>query len=212
MLRPTLTASVAVSMLLITLPASADYVITQQAAPAPTYSTTLNFDEVGGPTGNAALDAWSVSHGISVADTGVGGGVVVGDFSGALPWLPTNNAAAGAFGLFWTFESAMSEMSFQAWDPSGPPSPFGGGMAIVLLSGGAEVAVDIFTPSWGGVGDTWYNITTSGGMVFDEVRVLGFGFSPETVMDNMSWNVIPGPGGLMMLAFSGMIATRRRRA
>lgn len=203
----------AATLLLTTVPASAAITVTQQAAAAPTYSITLNFDEVGGPPagGAAPLNAWDTSHGIPIADAGVGGGVVIDNFNGALPWLPNNNTAYGAFGLFWTFGTDLTEASFQAWDTSGPPGPFGGGMGISLWNDGVEVSFTFHNPAWGGVGDTWYNITTDGGSVFDEIRVLGFGFFPETFMDNMSWNVVPGPGGLMMLAVAGLVGSRRRR-
>lgn len=202
-----------VAVVATALPSFGAVTVVQQAAPAPTYSTTLNFDEPGGPAAgsSAALNAWSASHSITVADAGVGGGVFIDNFNAAIPWLPNNNTAYGAFGLFWTFGVDMTEMSFQAWDTSGPPSPFGGGMGVGLFNDGVEVGFIVFEPAWGGIGNTWYNITTDGGSVFDEVRVLGFGFSPETFMDNMSWNAVPGPGGLAMIAVTGLLRSRRRR-
>jgi hypothetical protein len=203
-----LTASL--GLLLTAVPASAAVTVTQQAAPAPTYSITLNFDEVGGPVGLAPTNAWNLSHGITLAQGGASN-VQVNNYNGSFAWLPNNNAAFGPFGLFWNFSTDMTEMSFQAWDTSGPATPFGGGMAVVLFDNGAEVGSTFVSPAWGGVGNTWYNITTSAGSVFDEVRVLGFGFSPDTYMDNMSWNVVPGPGGLMMLAVAGLVGPRRRR-
>jgi uncharacterized protein (TIGR03382 family) len=67
-------------------------------------------------------------------------------------------------------------------------------------------------PAWGGFGDSWFDMTTDGGDVFDEVRILGFGFDPTTYADNMSWNAaIPAPGSLALLALAGVVGRRRNR-
>ena len=207
------TAGIAATILLVpALPAIADVTITQQADPAPTYDTTLNFDEDGGPTGaNVGSDAWLASHGISEFISGAGGNFV-GDLTGAYAWLPdSSNMYEAPFGAFMTFVDDMTEFSVQAWDNSGPSSPFGGGMGIGVYNDGDEVAFTVFDPAWGGLGDSWFDITTTDGSTFDEVRILGFGFAgPVTVVDNMSWNTVPGPGVLAAMAV-GLLGGRRRR-
>jgi uncharacterized protein (TIGR03382 family) len=196
--------------MLIALPAVAAVSVVQQTGPAPTYSTTLNFDEPGGPTGlDVPSNSW-VGIGITSFVSGTGSNAV-DNFSGASPWLPNNNSYWAPFGAFINFNADMSAFSIQAWDTSGPAGPFGGGMGIFVLDDGVEVGSGFFSPAWGGVGDTWYNITTTDGSKFDEVRILGFGFSPETFVDNLSWNAVPGPGSLALLGLAGLVGSRRRR-
>jgi len=192
--------------------ASAAVTTNQQAGPAPTYGTTLNFDEVGGPVGNDLPSSSWAGLGITSFISGAGANAVANHNTVDTPWLPNNNSYWGPFGVFINFDSDLSAISFQAWDMSGPPSPFGGGMGVVLLNDGVELAFDIFNPAWGGIGNSWFNVTTSDGSTFDEIRVLGFGFAPNTYIDNISWNVVPGPGSLAMLGLAGLIGSRRRRA
>ena len=213
MMRRTLTLTgVALgAVALMSTPALGGYSITQGPG-APTYTDfSLNFDEAGGPTGNVLPDGWLATHGITL-DSGVGGGGFVTDWDPILGWnLGDGNAWAGGFGAFMTFDQDLTAMSVQVWDPSGPWSPFGGGLAIYLFNDGMEVATASFDASWGGVGDTWHDMVADGGDVFDEVRILGWGMTPETYMDNLTWNVIPGPGALAFLAL-GALASRRRRS
>ena len=191
--------------------ASAAITVTQQAGPAPTYGTTLNFDELGGPTGpNVPGNSWT-GIGITSLISGEGSNFV-GNLSGDFPWLPNNNVYAAPFGAFINYANDLSALSVQAWDPSGPPSPFGGGLGVFVFDDGVEVGSGFFTPAWGGVGNTWYNITTTGGSKFDEVRILGFGFSPTTYVDNLSWNVVPAPGAFALLGLAGLVGCGRRRA
>jgi hypothetical protein len=188
----------------------ADVMVTQGAS-APTYGVTLNFDEPGGPTGVVAPNAWSASHGISELQAG-DGVPQVGDFTGIFgPWVGTGNSFFGNFGVFMTWADDLTELSTQVWDPSGPPSPFGGGFGVFVFNDGVEVANYFGQPAWGGLGDTWVDITTSGGMAFDEVRILGFGFGPTTFVDNLSWNVVPEPSALALLALGAFAALRRNR-
>lgn len=201
----------ALAVALISAPAWASYTITQQGAAAPTYSTTLNFDEVGGPTGVVATNVFA-GIGLDVFQSGTGD-QSIGDNSVFEPSLPSDNTAFMNFGMFLTFGSDLTEMSFQGWDPSGPGGPFGGGANLILFDNGVEVGNLFHTPAWGGFGDSWYNITTSGGMVFDEVRFLGFGFTPTTVVDNLSWNAVPEPTSLVLLTMTGVgLMIRRRRS
>ena len=192
-------------------PALGGYTITQGSS-APTYTGfSLNFDEPGGPTGLVSATAWQASHGITI-DAGDGAPQVDNwDIVHAAGWgLGDDNSFFGNFGVFMTFDSDLTEMSIEVWDPSGPPSPFGGGLLIALFNDGVQVSSATVTPAWGSFGDSWFNLTTDGGDRFDEVRILGFGFEPTTYADNISWNV-PAPGSLALLALAGIVGRRRSR-
>ena len=191
------------------------YTFTQSAAPAPTYATTLNFDEPGTPTGTVATNAFA-SYGISYLDAG-DGNPYVADLTGVpgYGWCGTGNSFQGHYGVFLNWDSDITEFSTQFWDPSGPPSPFGGGAVAFLFNDGVQVGDAFgysFEPAWGGVGDEWLNVTTDGGSVFDEIRILGFGFFPESHVDNLSWNAVPAPGSAIALGALGLAGLRRRRA
>eukprot|EP00913_Durusdinium_trenchii_P005856 g5468.t1 len=170
---------VAASIAALTLTAASADVTVTQGDSAPTYSSTLNFDEVGGPTGVVSTDAWA-SLGISEFQAG-DGVPQVGDFDAANGgWgLGDGNSFYGNFGVFITFDSDLTDFSAQVWDPSGPPGIFGG-LSVIAFNDGVEVGFIHTTPAWGGVGDDWFNISATEGMVFDEVRILGFGFVAAT--------------------------------
>jgi hypothetical protein len=179
----------ALAILALAGPALADYSITQ-GSDAPTYtSKVLNFDEAGGPEGVVPATAWLETHGLSID---AGDGVPqVGDFDAAQGgWgLGEGNSFYGNFGVFMTFQSDLTALSVQVWDPSGPPGPFGGGLYVYLFNDGVQVDVTEATPAWGGVGAAWFDMVASEGDVFDEVRILGFGFPPTTFVDNLSWEL-----------------------
>jgi hypothetical protein len=201
--------------------AMADVTVTQGAS-APMYTNTLNFDEPGQQTGPVPGNYWN-GIGITEFVSGVGDGGV-GDVSGIFPWINDGNAFEGPFGVFIRFAGDLTGFSAQVWDPSGPPGPFGGGFGVFVFNDAdpmdpnpTPVATLFGEPAWGGLpGDgEWVNISTTGGMVFDEVRILGFGFSPTTYVDNLSWDTssaIPEPGscGLIFMA-AATIAVRRRK-
>ncbi len=195
---------------IVSFPANASIVITQSAGAAPTYATTLNFDEPGGPTGNnVPNDSWDVPPwNIPVFSSGDVIANDVGDHS-AFTGQGTNSYV-GPFGVFIEFGQDLTEMSFQGWDDSGPGGAFGGGAAVAAYNDGSEVASIFITPAYGGAGDSWFNITTSGGMVFDQIAFLGFGFFPQSYVDNLSWNAVPEPGSLALLAIGGVAMIRRR--
>lgn len=190
-------------------PAFASVTITQGAT-APTYGITLNFDAPGDPTGIISPDAYLPGYGITELQAG-DGQPVVDDFTAVYPWVGSGNSFYGNFGVFITFDSDLSEFSADIWDPSGPPSPFGGGFAVYAFDNGVEVANYFGEPAWGGLGDPAIDITTTGGMVFDEVRVLGYGFNPTTYADNLSWNAVPEPMTIVFLGLGAVAALRRRR-
>jgi hypothetical protein len=195
--------------------AFAGYTITQQNAPAPTYSNTLNFDEPNGPTGPVNADAFA-ALGLASLTSGAGD-QSVGDNSKFFPWVNDGNSMFANFGMTAVFANDITEFSIQIWDPSGEPTFFGGGLQVVLLNDG-EVVWDlgtqngqIATPAWGGVGDSWFNITTTDGMTFDEVIMFGNGFTPTAFIDNLSWNAIPTPGTVGLLSLAAFAGARRRR-
>lgn len=191
--------------------ASAAVTITQGAS-APTHSTTLTFDEVGGPTGTAPANSWA-SIGIADLVGGAGPGFVSqANLQPGFAWLGTGNVFYGAFGVFLTFSQDVSAFSARYWDTSGPASAFGGGAAVVALNDGVEVAFHFVTnPAFGGVGQDSFNIVADGGSTFDEVRMLGFGFPADAYVDNLSWTTIPSPGAAGLFGLAAMAMTRRRR-
>ncbi len=192
MTRMRTSAVAAVVAAILTAPALGGIIITQGTS-APTYGTTLNFDEPGGPTGFVATDAWSASHGIAELQAG-DGGPQVDDWTGIFgPWIGTGNSFFGNFGVFIKWENDLTEFSTQVWDPSGPPGPFGGGLAVFVFNDGAQVAFAFVEPAWGGIGDEWFDITTTDGDLFDEVRILGWGWFPTTFVDDLSWNAVLPP-------------------
>lgn len=188
--------------------ASADVVITQGDS-APTYATTLNFDEAGQATGPVPATYWQADYGI-VIDSGDGNPVV--DAWGGIfgPWLGDGNSFFGNFGVFITFDADVTSFSAQVWDPSGEPGPIGGGLIAVALNDGAEVASTLVTPAWGTDAGSWFDIVASGGDAFDEVRFVGFGFDPSTFTDNLSWTPVPAPGVVAVLGLAGLAGRRRR--
>ena len=100
---------------------------------APTYENTLNFDEMGGPTGPLGTDAFA-SYGVTLMTGGLSGPFVA---PGAVvePFLGVDNMWIGAdFGAFLTFDQPLTHFSCQYWDTAGPASFFAGGGAIVALA------------------------------------------------------------------------------
>lgn len=192
----------------LTLAASADITISTSATGSQ-YATSLNFDEAGGPTGAVSSTAWQSTYGITIMP-GDGADNLVQDWGSTFgPWLGTGNSLLGNFGIFMTFDTDLTSFSSQLWDPSGG-GPFGG-LIVAVFSGGTEVASTIITPSWGGAGDSWVDITTTGGATFDEVRYVGLGFDPSTFADNLSWSAVPAPGALAVFGLVGLGGSRRRR-
>jgi hypothetical protein len=201
--------AIALGTMVANTPTAASVVVTQTFAPAPTYATTLNFDEPAGPTGiNVPSNSWDLSHDIPLFQSGEGSNFV-GDNSGST--AQGTNSYYGPFGVFINFGNDLTSMSFQGWDSSGPATPFGGGAGVVTLNDGVEVGFSVFTPAFGGFGNSWYNLTTTGGSVFDEVRFVGFGFPADSFVDNLSWNAVPEPASIALLAMAGVGALIRRR-
>lgn len=203
---------VAVPVLLAASAASATITITRGDS-APTYATTLNFDEPAGPTGSVPSGSWS-ALGMSSIVSGTGN-AFVGNLSSiyGVPGLGTGNAATGAFGLYMNFSQDLTEMSFQYWDSATASGPFGGGAAVIVLNDGVEInRYFISNPNVGGNTNSWFNVVATGGSTFDDVRLVGFGGAfPEAFTDNVSWNAVPAPGSLALLGLGGLAAIRRRR-
>ncbi len=203
----------AVTAAAVAVPATANITITQGTS-APTYSSVLNFDEPGAPTGNNLPgDSWT-AWGMAELVSGEGSNFV-GDPVGnpALAWAAGDNIFYGTFGAYMTLDTDVTEFSMQYWDSSGPATFSGGGALVVALNDGVEVgSLFIDNPAWGGFGDSWFNIVATDGMVFDEVRALGFGFFPEAVVNNLSWNAVPTPGAGALMGIAGLATLRRRRA
>jgi hypothetical protein len=189
--------------------ASADIVIGQGDS-APGYTTSLNFDQAGQATGVVAPTYWQADYGISIA---AGDGSPVVDAWGGVfgPWLGTGNSLFGNFGIFITFDNDVTEFSAQVWDPSGAPSPIGGGLIVAVFNNGSEVASSVVEPAWGTDVGSWFNVVASGGAAFDEIRFVGLGFDPSTFADNLSWTAVPAPGVAAVFALAGLGAGRRRR-
>lgn len=202
----------ALGMALMAGSASGAITITQSEAPAPTYSTTLNFDEPGTVPGPVPADNWQADLGLLLQAGDSFNNINNFETTPGFEWLGDDNVFQGGFGVFMNFDSDIDAFSAQAWDNGGPPSPFGGGMGIFVFKDGQEVANAFFTPTFSDFGPTWYNIVADGGDSFDDVRFVGFAFSaPVTYMDNASWNVVPAPASLALLGLAGF-ASRRRRA
>ncbi|MBL8887954.1 MAG: PEP-CTERM sorting domain-containing protein [Phycisphaerales bacterium] len=215
--RTCVSAAVVAGGLTLLSNAGAAITITQTVAAAPSYTTKLNFDAPGSPTGVPIASNSFASYGISNFGTGDNPNEInVGQVNTnpGFGWLGTGNVAFGTWGLFMTFSNQLTEFSGQYWDDSGPGSAFGGGAVVVALKNGAEVGSLFLTaPAFNPSAKSWINITTSGGDTFDEVRMVGFGFFPTAYADNLSWNVaVPAPSSLGVLALGGIIAGRRRRA
>lgn len=193
--------------------AQAGVTITQGSS-APTYATTLNFDEVGGPLGTVPATAWT-SLGIARFEGGAAASTTITTMSSqpGFGWLGSGNVAYAPWGAFITFQNDLTSFSARYWDSSGPGGPFGGGAAALAFRDGVQVAsLGVSSPAYGGVGNPWFNFATTGGDTFDEVRLVGFGFFPEAYLDDLSWTAVPSPAGGAVLAMAGALIARRRRA
>jgi hypothetical protein len=195
-------------------PAIASVTVTNGSS-APTYTNTLTFDEVGGPTGtNLPTNSWA-SVGITTLQSGdvVSNAIVDPATVPGWEFAGGDNAFFGTFGVFINFEQDLTAASFQHWTDAGPATFSSGGALVVALNDGVEVG-DLFisNPAFGGFGQEWFNIVATDGMVFDEIRMLGFSFFPTSLMDNLSWQVVPTPGSGAIIALAGVAALRRRRA
>lgn len=195
--------------------ASAAVTVTYSSTVAPTYENTLNFDEVGGPTGLVAGNAFA-SRGISLMEDGTNGAPFIAPGTAVGPWLGTGNLWGGQFGnpfgAYLYFDSNVTHLSAQYWDSSGPGSFFGGGAIVAAFDHGVEMAsFYIQNPTYSASGPTWIDIVSTGGMSFNEVRFASLGFGGAAFVDNLSWTV-PAPSSAALLGLGGLTLTRRRRA
>lgn len=203
----------ALACALLSMPALAGVTISVGAS-APTYGTTLSFDEPGGPTGEfIPTDAWS-GIGLS-AVTAFDGNNIVNNLNGnpGFGWLPDNNVFVGNFGVAFEFENDVTEFSAQVWDNAGPADFISGGMIAVAQRDGVDVGSFFWEfPVFGPGGDNWFNFTTTDGDSFDRVAFVGFAFvSPVTIVDNVSFNTVPVPGTATLLGCGLLGVSGRRR-
>lgn len=200
--------------------AQAGITITQSAAAAPTYSNSVMFTSPAGfnlPTNTWAAEGLSSVVGYDTGSCNVLNLFAVedGDGNQIYPWAPDSNVLYSPWGIEITFAQAVSSVSFQAWGNGGEPGFFGGAY-VNLYDGdytpGSEVGSGAFTAAWGGVGDTWFNITTTDGSQFDRLvfsnNAMGL---PEQFISQISWTNVPGPGSLALIGLAGLVGGRRRR-
>lgn len=208
---------------LLAATASAQVTWTSSVAPAPTYSSTLDFDEAGGPTGLPIAPGALTSRGVSIATGNEGCNVASGNVLLGTTFLPANNQAISSSYLDFTFSQDMNAFSVQFWESAPNASPFGsGGARIDLFNHGAYVdSLFITNPFWqsnlgqAGTLPTWFNVVGAPGQVWDQVVFNGFGNpfgSDVAAVDNMSWNSVPTPGAVALLGLGVLGAGRRRRS
>lgn len=214
-IRTLLTAVALATSIVITNQAFGAITVTQSAAPAPTFSNLITFDAPGTPTGAVPNNYYSglgltMYSGVDANNFGVVNG------NSIWPWLSASNGnvAIGNFGLFLEFAGGATSISFQGWGNAGAPSPFGGGFWVWAIDGqGNPINTDTFTPAFGGIGNEWYTVTATGSDVINRIYINNnSNIGAETIINNLSWNPVPAPGGLALLSLTGLVGGRRRRA
>ena len=129
-------------------------------------------------------------------------GRLLADISRNLPNRPVDVVTEGAKVQVICGSSRFALLQMPADEyPTLPTSPEGSG----------SIDGTVFNPAWGGIGDTWFNITATGGDSFSHIVIAGMGFFPETFVDNLSWNTVPAPGAIALLGL-GLVRGRRRSA
>lgn len=178
---------------------------------APTYEYTLTFDEPGGPVGHFPEDAFAASHGVTwLSSFGSSDFCLIDDPANCgYPWAGGDNALISGEGVGIWFDADLTAFSAQVWH--GPDDNPVGQMWVFLLHNGEDFGYWEFDPAWGGIGDEWLNITTTGGIVFNAVMFYDFNGDPSlpTIVDNLSW--VPEPASLLPLALGSLAVMRKRR-
>lgn len=194
-------------------PSFAAFAISQGPAGSnPVYTTTLGFD-VAAP-GNTNPGDFS---GTGISSLASGTGVqILDDYTGL--GYGENQSLFMPFGAFIDFAVPVDAVSIQAWETSGAASPFGGGAILEIRN---QSDPQSGPPLWSAPMDNTGNnpdisFTATGGMSFDQIRIVGFGFpSADAYVDNLSFRaaVVPEPatsalGLIALLSFAGIIRRR----
>ena len=202
-------AAIGISMCVATT-AQAAYAISLGAGPGPFYTNSVVFDAPAG--NNLPTNTWAAQGISSVVgfDTGMAS---VLNLTANHPWAPNTNVLWSPWGLEITFAQAVTSVSFQGWGNGGNATPFGGGTFVTLKNNDTQLLSQGFTAAWGGTGNTWYNITTTGGDSFNRVVFNSnlFAGLPEQFISQITWTNVPGPGSLALLGLAGVVGGRRRR-
>lgn len=209
-----LKASMAAAAVAITMSAApaahAGYSIVQGAS-APTYANTVVFNS---PVGNnLPTNTWAAQGISSVVgyDTGFAS---VTNMNPANPWAPNTNVLYSPWGLEITFDQQVTSVSFRGWGNGGTPGPFGGGTFVTLKQNNTDLFGAGFNAAWGGVGNEWFNVTTTAGSTFNRIVFSSnlFAGLPQQFISQMSWTTaVPAPGAMALLGLAGVVGSRRRR-
>jgi uncharacterized protein (TIGR03382 family) len=213
-------AIAALSVLSVSTPAFAGYVVTQTLA-APTQYTekTANFDEAFAFVGaQNPYTSYSSINGLTVE--GLNGGCATGNWNalhnmnGGFGSL--GNSIYGGLGISLKFNKDIDALSFQGWADGS--SGFQAGMSVFIKNDGVQVGNAFFASSVAfgsnaNLEKSWYNVTGTDGAYFDEIVFYNAAFNSfTTYADNLSWENIPAPGAMALLGLAGAVARRRRRA
>ena len=209
-----MTAALAATAL--TSMAAAEIVVTQTPESGPVYTDhSIDFNEPGVPVG-VPMDPFTFYQASDGISFGSGNGFTMVEDWDTLEGIAggegMGNQLAGGFSVRMMFDTPINEISWQGWADGNPAPPFGG-INVILKRDGAELAFYSGVAAFGGIGDEWFNVTSSGDSeAFDEIVFFNGAFSSFTsYVDTISWsNPVPAPGAMALLGIAGLIGRRRR--